>query len=73
MPQTASRIGLNYTRVAIDGEPAQSTQLFCTMIATAFVENDVNRIIANGVEALDEKSMIRQIVADVREWHGKYP
>jgi len=72
MPQTASRIGLNYTRVAIDGEPAQSTQLFCTMIAMAFVENDVNRIIANGVDALDEKSVIRQIVADVREWHGKY-
>jgi hypothetical protein len=73
MPQTASRIGLNYTRVAIDGEPAQSTQLFCTMIATAFVEDDVNRIIASGVEALDDNSAIRQIVADVREWHGKFP
>jgi len=73
MPQTAGRIGLNYTRVAIDGEPAQSTQFFCAMIATAFVENDINRILANGVEAMDEKSVIREIVADVREWHGKYP
>ena len=36
MPQTASRIGLHYTRVAIDDEPAQATQLFCTMIALAF-------------------------------------
>ena len=28
MPQTAARIGLNYTTVAIDMEPAQTTQLF---------------------------------------------
>ncbi|KPK35027.1 MAG: hypothetical protein AMJ65_17665, partial [Phycisphaerae bacterium SG8_4] len=26
MPQTAARIGLNYTHVSIDGEPAQTTQ-----------------------------------------------
>ena len=38
MPQTASKIGLHYTRVAIDNEPAQTTQLFTSMISTAFIE-----------------------------------
>ena len=28
MPQTAAKIGLNYTTVAIDAEPAQTTQFF---------------------------------------------
>jgi len=73
MPRTASRIGLNYTRVAIDLEPAQTTQLFCTMIATAFLTDDIEKIIDAGVAALDPKSVIREIVADVRAWHEEYP
>lgn len=73
MPRTASRIGLNYTQAAIDYEPAQTTQLFCTMIATAFVEDDLERVIDNGVAALDPKSKVREIVADVRGWHRQHP
>jgi len=73
MPQTASRIGLNYTRVAIDLEPAQTTQLFCTMIATAFATDEIEKIIDAGVAALDRGSVIREIVADVQAWHQKFP
>ncbi len=73
MPQTASRIGLHYTRVAIDDEPAQSTQFFCTMIACAFVEDDMDVLLDRGVEALDPTSVQRQIVCDVRAWHRQYP
>lgn len=73
MPQTASRIGLNYTRVAIDLEPAQTTQLFCTMIATAFVNNDLEGILDAGVRSLDSRSVVGEIVADVRRWHREHP
>ena len=73
MPQTAAKIGLNYTRVAIDHEPAQTTQFFTTMIATAFVENDINKIIDAGAAALDPKSEILQIVNDMRNWHKQFP
>ena len=73
MPQTASRIGLNYTTIAIDLEPAQTTQLFTTMIANAFFENDINTLLDAGLESLDEKSEIRQIVADVRQWQQEHP
>ncbi len=72
MPQTASRVGLHYTRVAIDDEPAQSTQLFCTMIALAFVVDDVNELLDHGVAAIDSTSRQRQIVADVRAWHAQH-
>lgn len=73
MPQTASRIGLNYTCVAIDAEPAQTTQLFCTMIATAFKTDDIDEIVDAGVAAIDPKSKVGQIVNDVRRLVRQYP
>jgi hypothetical protein len=73
MPQTAAKLGLHYTHVTIDGEPAQATQLFTTMISTAFFKDDVDQILDAGMTALDPKSVIRQIVADVRAWHELYP
>ena len=73
LPRTAAKLGLHYTHVTIDGEPAQATQLFTTMISTAFFESDMDRILDAGMAALDPKSVIRQIVADVREWHQRYP
>jgi hypothetical protein len=68
MPVTASRLGLHYTRVAIDGEPAQTTQLFTTMIATAFVETDIDKILDAGMKALDPKSKIAEVVATTRQF-----
>jgi hypothetical protein len=73
MPQTAARIGLNYTRVTIDAEPAQTTQLFTAMIATAFTTDDVDRIIDAGLNSIDAKCAVRQIVNDVRRWHRLHP
>lgn len=73
MPQTASEIGLHYTQVAIGGESAQATQFFCSMIAAAFIEDDVRKIIQWGVDALDENSVIRDITHDVSEWQRQYP
>jgi hypothetical protein len=73
MPQTASRIGLHYTRVTIDGEPAQTTQLFCSMIAAAFVEKDLDRLLDAGLAAIDPASETAQVVRDVRAWHRAHP
>ena len=73
MPQTAAKIGLNYTRVTIDAEPAQTTQLFTTMIATAFITDDIETIIDSGLKAIDQNCAIRQIVNDVRKWHSVNP
>lgn len=73
MPQTAGSIGLHYTRVAIDGEPAQTTQMFTAMIATAFLTDDVSEILDAGVASLDSKSVLNEIVSDVRGWSDQYP
>jgi ADP-ribosylglycohydrolase len=69
MPETAARLGLHYTHVTIDGEPAQTTQLFTTMIATAFVEEDIEKILQAGLSAIDPSSEISEIVEYVyQEW-----
>jgi hypothetical protein len=73
MPQTAAQIGLNYTTVAIRNEPAQTTQLFTTMIATAFHENDIKKLLDAGSAALDKNSKILEIVRDMRDWHSRNP
>jgi hypothetical protein len=73
MPKTAARIGLNYTHVTICGEPAQTTQLFDAMIATAFLTDDMERILDAGQAAVDPKSMVHQVVSDVCAWHKQNP
>jgi hypothetical protein len=73
MPQTAGRIGLNYTHVSIDGEPAQTTQLFTAMIATAFVTDDIDSMIDAGLASIDPASALVPIINDVRRWHKNNP
>lgn len=73
MPQTAGRIGLNYTHVSIDGEPAQTTQLFTAMVATAFTTDSIENILDAGVAAIDPESSIAPIIRDVRRWHKENP
>ncbi|MDR1556045.1 MAG: ADP-ribosylglycohydrolase family protein [Tannerellaceae bacterium] len=73
MPQTAAKTGLNYTTVAIGGEPAQTTQLFTTMISMAFIESDINKILDAGIASLDSKSKIVLIINDIKKWYAENP
>lgn len=73
MPRKAARLGVHYTRTGISGEPAQATQLFTTMIATAFLTPDVDRVVAAGLSALDERSVLLRVVEDVRAWCKQHP
>ena len=73
MPETAARIGAHYTHVSVDGEAVQSTQMMDAMIATAFLTSDMEKILDAGAAALDPKSVMRQILADVRHWYKENP
>lgn len=73
MPQTAARLGLHYIHTGIEGEPAQTTQMFTAMIATAFAVDDIDTILDAGLQMLDAQSTVGPIVRDVRRWHGENP
>ncbi len=73
MPRTPTRIGLHYTHVGIDGEPAQTTQLFCAMIAAAFIETDLRKILEAGIASVDPASETAAVAADVLRWWKEHP
>lgn len=73
MPKTAARIGTYYTRVAIDNEPAQVTQLLTTLISNAFIEHDINRLLESSMLAINRKSIIYDIITDVCQWYKENP
>lgn len=73
MPYAAEKIGLYYTRVVIDGEPAQAAQFFSAMISEAFKTDDLEQILSSGIDALDEKSETYRAVGDVLKWCDAYP
>lgn len=73
MPQFAAKMALNYTTVTINNEPAQATQLFTGMIATAFVEDDMEAILSAGIAQLDRSGDIFRVVGDAINWHRQYP
>jgi len=73
MPQAASRIALHYVHTSIEGEPAQSAQLFASMIAAAFLTSDINAILDIGAASIDPKSRMSEVLTDVRRWHRENP
>lgn len=73
MPQTAGKIGLHYTRISINNEPAQTTQFYTAMIATAFTTANQDEILQAGIETLDKKSMTYQATMDAIKWHSEFP
>src|SRR5258705_11749040 len=68
MLRTAARIGIHYSHVSIDGEAIQSTQMMDAMIATAFFTGDMEKILDAGAAAVDPKSTMSRVIADVRHW-----
>jgi len=73
MPGIAEETGLYYTRVVIDGEPAQAAQFFSSMIAEAFRTDDLDRILYSGILALDQGSETYRAVEDVMGWVKDFP
>jgi hypothetical protein len=73
MPRTAARIGVYYTHVSVDCEAVQSTQMMDAMISTAFVTGNLETILDAGAAALDHRSVMYQIMLDVRRWHRENP
>lgn len=73
MPDVAASIGVHYTSFAVDAEPLQTTQFFTAMIATAYFEKDVEKIVDAGLAAVDPRSAVGEVVRDVRSWWKEHP
>jgi hypothetical protein len=48
-------------------------QVVAAMEALAFVEPDTDRLIDTAITFIPKDSIIYRLIADLREWHARYP
>ena len=73
LPKTAGRIGLHYTTVCIDGEPAQMTQFFTAIYAMAFFETDIDYLLDVGLASIDPTSSFYEVIQATRKMVAENP
>jgi hypothetical protein len=56
--------------VSHDGEAIYGAQVVAAMEAQAFVESDLNKLLDTAVALIPQKSLIYQLIADLRNWHA---
>ena len=72
MPQVASELATYYTQAVVSGEPVQATQLFAVMIAQAFIEHDIEKLVRQGLEGIDPESEVAAVTRFVLEvWRAR--
>ena len=73
MPGVAGQLGRHYLHVTVENEPIQALQLFTTMIAEAFFEENLQSLIKTGATAVDPSSRVAEVIRDVRSWYREDP
>jgi ADP-ribosylglycohydrolase len=56
--------------VSHDGEAVYAAQIVAALIAGAFVESDLDRLLNAAVELIPSDSVIANVISDVRRWHS---
>ena len=73
LPNEAARIARHCLHITVRGEPIQACAYTTAMIALAFFESDVPRLIARSLDAVDPRSEHAEMVRDVIAWHKQWP
>ncbi len=56
--------------VSHDGEAIYGAQIVAALVALAFIEKDVSKLIDAAVALIPAESLTAQLISDVRLWHG---
>lgn len=67
-PEMAVRLAKYAGEVSHDGEAVYGAQVVAAMVAMAFVENDINKIMDAAVQFIPADSLIAHVHRDVRAW-----
>ncbi|MCC6232458.1 MAG: ADP-ribosylglycohydrolase family protein [Verrucomicrobiales bacterium] len=73
LPNEARRFCHRIGRVMNSGEGLDGGVFVCGMIATAYFEKDIRRIVEAGVECLPAESAYARIIRDVLAWTAEQP
>ncbi len=72
-PERAADFARRAASVSHDGLAIHGAQLIAAMVAAAFVENDVDRIISLALDQIPRDSLIRKMSDDIQAWHTERP
>lgn len=69
-PEAAAARAAQAASVSHDGEALHAARVVAALVAQAFVEPDVGRLLDTAVSLIPRDSLIARVVHDVREWHA---
>ncbi|MBS1705418.1 MAG: ADP-ribosylglycohydrolase family protein [Armatimonadetes bacterium] len=68
-PARAASFADRAARVSHDGEAVYGAKIIAAMVAEAFVESDLDRLLDKGLEFIPPSSTVSKLISDVRDWH----
>jgi len=68
-PALAADLARRAASVSHDGEAICGAQVIAALIAQAFVESDLDKLIDTAITFIPADSIIYRLIADVRDWH----
>ena len=72
-PALAADLARRAASVSHDGEAIYGAQVVAAMVAQAFIESDIDRLINSAVTFIPKDSIIYRLIADIRDWHATNP
>jgi len=72
-PALAADLARRAASVSHDGEAIYGAQVIAALIAQAFIESDINKLIDAAIIFVPHDSIIYRLIADIRAWHAADP
>ena len=69
-PSLAVDLASRAASVSHDGEAVFGAQVVAGLIAQAFVESDINKLLDTSLTFIPKDSTIQRLIADIRNWHA---
>lgn len=72
-PEAAADLAERAARVSHDGEAVHAARVVAALVAGAFTEPDMDRLLDTAASLIPRRSLIHQVISDVREWAATGP
>jgi ADP-ribosylglycohydrolase len=72
-PALAADLARRAASVSHDGEAIYGAQVIAALIAQAFIEPDLDKLIDTAVTFIPADSILYRLIEDVRAWHAHHP
>jgi ADP-ribosylglycohydrolase len=70
-PERAAALAAQAATVSHDGEALNAARVVAALVAHAFVEADVDRLLDTATALIDRDSLIHRVIDDLRGWHAE--